>query len=129
MLSPSSVESSIIRSLISDKLGPDSRFLNQIPLLQCPKRDLTGTGYFVEFAPLPESLRADPEDTVLSTDLATRLPSPGDVVGFTLFIDGGFMSSFEGYTFGDTAWPEEPMEDWLIVGASVDTRSSDESEP
>jgi hypothetical protein len=43
---------------------------------------------------------------------------PGDrrpvIVGFTLFINGGFITSFEGYTW-DVAWPEELMEDRLIL--------------
>jgi hypothetical protein len=72
----------------------------------------------VEFEPLPEALRAAPENTVLSTDFGTKLPSPRDAVGFTLFINSGFMSSFEGYTFGDVQWPDEPIKDWVVLEAA-----------
>jgi hypothetical protein len=58
-------------------------------------------------------------NTVLSTDFETKLPSPQDLVGFTLFIDGGFMTSFEGYTFGDVRWPDEPIENWLVFDLAV----------
>jgi hypothetical protein len=114
MTTPDPAELRIIRPLITQNLGPESPFLNQISALRFPTRHLTGTGYFVEFDPLPEALRADPADTVLSTDLVTKLAPPRDFVGFTLFINGGFMTSFEGYTFGDVQWPEEAMEEWLI---------------
>ena len=114
MMSLSRAELRIIRSLIGKNLGPESPFLNQISSLRLSVRNLTGTGYFLEFKALPEPLRADPENAVLSTDLVTRRPPPCDLVGFTLFFNGGFITSFEGYTFGDVAWPDELMEDWLI---------------
>jgi hypothetical protein len=118
MMSPNPAELRIIRSLIIKNLGPASPFLNQIASLRFPLRNLTGTGYFLEFDALPRLLRADAEDVALSTDLVTRRPPPCDLVGFTLFINGGFMTSFEGYTFGDVAWPDELMEDWLIHDAA-----------
>ena len=76
MLTPSTAETKIIQSLIAEKLGLGSPFLKQIPVLRFPTRYMTGTGYFMEFDPLPESLRAEPENTVLSTDFGTKLPSP-----------------------------------------------------
>jgi hypothetical protein len=124
MFSPSPAESRIIQSLIAAKLGPDSPFLNQLPSLRFQTRHMTGTGYFVEFEPLSESLRAAPENTVLSTDFETKVPSSRDLVGFTLFIDGGFMTSFEGYTFGDVRWPDGSMEEWLNFDAWVNSSLS-----
>ena len=129
MLTASSAESRIIRSLVTEKLGPNSPFLSQIPLLRFPRRHMTGTGYFVEFEPLPESLRDNPGNTVLSTDFGTKMPSPQDLVGFTLFIEGGFMTSFEGYTFGDVQWPAEPMERWLVLDANGKQFQTARSEP
>ncbi|HZU90509.1 MAG TPA: hypothetical protein VE993_14755 [Stellaceae bacterium] len=124
-MNPSPAELRIIRSLVIQNLGPESPFLNQISALRFPIRHLTGTGYFIEFDPLPEALRAAPADTVLSTDLITKLAPPRDLVGFTLFINGGFMTSFEGYTFGDVRWPEEAMEDWLVFDTPAISPRSD----
>jgi hypothetical protein len=124
MMKLSPVEFRIIRSLIARNLGRESPFLNQISNLRFPIRHLTGTGFFVEFDQLPEPLRATPLDTVLSTDLPTKLPLPRDIVGFTLFINDGFMTSFEGYTFGDVVWPQEAIEDWLIFEELTNIYSS-----
>jgi hypothetical protein len=60
----------------------------------------------------------------LSTDFETKVPSSRDLVGFTLFIDGGFMTSFEGYTFGDVRWPDGSMEEWLNFDAWVNSSLS-----
>ncbi len=119
MLSISSAELRIVEFLVSERLGPDSAFLNQIPSLRFPQRQMTGTGYSSSSNRCRKSLRAEPVNTVLSTDFETKLPSPQDLVGFTLFIDGGFMTSFEGYTFGDVRWPDEPIENWLVFDLAV----------
>ncbi len=103
----------IIRSIVTDNLGPGSPFLSQLPLLQFGERQMTGTGYFVEFEPLPEAVRLGDTNTAVSTDLATTLPPPRDVAGFTLFINDGFITSFEGYMFGNVAWPAGPMQTWV----------------
>jgi len=113
MTSPSPSELRIIRSIITENLGPDSPVLQQLPSLQFPSRNMTGTGFFVEFDPLPAPLRADAVNAAISIDLATKLPPPQDLAGFTLFIDNGFVGSFEGYMFGDVAWPTEPIETWV----------------
>jgi hypothetical protein len=54
----------------------------------------------------------------LSEDLRTTLLAPCDVVGSTLFIRNGYLTSFECYTFGHVDWPDEQMEDWLIFDAA-----------
>jgi hypothetical protein len=115
MMKPSLAELRIIRTIIAERLGLESPCLNQVALLQFPTRNMTGKGYFVEFAPLPEPLRVDNLGTVISTDLATGLPEPQDLAGFTLFINDGFITSFEGYMFGNTAWPTDPLENWVIM--------------
>lgn len=113
MASPTASELRIIHAIVVENLGPDSRILKQLAELRFPSRQMTGTGFYVEFDPLPAPLKADAINTAISIDLPTKLPPPQDLAGFTLFIDDGFISSFEGYTFGDVAWPKEPLDDWL----------------
>lgn len=115
MTNPSPTELRIIRLIVTENLGPDSSLLSQIPLLRFPEHHMTGTGYFVHFDPLPEPFRVDKVNTVISTDLMTKLAEPQDLIAFTLFINDGFLTSFEGYTFGDVAWPDDPIEKWVIL--------------
>jgi hypothetical protein len=115
MDSPSLIELQIMRSIIIQNLGRDSPVLQQLPLLRFDRRNMTGTGYFMQFAPLPESLRVKQVNTAISIDLPTHLPVPRDVAGFTLFVDDGLISSFEGYMFGDVKWPDELMKNWLLI--------------
>lgn len=113
MTSPTASELRIIRLIITENLGPDSPVLKQLAVLRSPSRQMTGTGFYVEFEPLSPSLRADRIDTAISIDLPTKLPPPQDLAGFTLFIDDGLISSFEGYMFGDVGWPKDQLEVWV----------------
>jgi hypothetical protein len=111
----SSPEVRIIRSILVAKFGASSPLLDRIQSLKFESRQMTGTGYYIRFAN-PQDLPAiDELNSQLSADLRTNLSAPRDVVSFTLFIRNGFLTSFEGYTFGDVGWPEGLMEDWLIL--------------
>jgi hypothetical protein len=121
----SSPELRIIHSMLINEFGPTKPLLDQIASLKFDTRHMTGTGYYVTFSNPKELPRLDQLNTELTEGLKTSLKSPADLVGFTLFIRDGYLSSFEGYTFGDVRWPEEPMENWLVVDAVLDNRSSD----
>lgn len=105
--------------MLIKEFGPASPLLDQIAALELDNRHMTGTGYYIHFSNAQQLSRMDNLNTELSEDLQTSLEEPADLVAFTLFIRDGYLSSFEGYTFGDTAWPDEPMENWLKFDASV----------
>ena len=110
----SSPEVRIIRSMLVEKFGASSPLLDAIRSLKFESRQMTGTGYYIRFMNPQDLPVIDDLTTQLSTDLQTNLPAPSDVVSFTLFIRDGYLTSFEGYTFGDVGWPERLMEDWLV---------------
>jgi len=104
--------------MLVEKFGATSPLLDEIPSLKFDVRYMTGTGYYVNFLNPQELPSINKLSTELSEDLKTNLSAPHDVVGFTLFIRDGYLSSLEGYTFGDTSWPEGLMENWLIFDAA-----------
>lgn len=112
------IELRIIRSMLSKEFGAGSPLVERAAALEFETRHLTGTGYYVHFLNVEELPRADGRNTELSEDYRTSRESPCDLVGFTLFIRDGYLSSFEGYTFGDVKWPDELMEKWLLLDAA-----------
>jgi hypothetical protein len=114
----SSPELRIIRSMLVEKFGSSLPLLNRIPSLEFETRHMTGTGYYVNFSNAEDLPPIDELNTELSEDLRTTLPAPCDLVGFTLFIREGHLTSFEGYTFGDVRWPDELMENWVVFDAA-----------
>src|SRR5271169_6339238 len=96
----STIELQVIRSLIVKEHGPNSPLLDQIPSLTFDIRHMSGTGYYLDLSiskntPRVDNINAEPSDAQ-----RTSLEPPRDLVGFTLFIRDGYLSGFEGYTFG-----------------------------
>jgi hypothetical protein len=112
-LSP--LEARIIEALVVKEYGRASPLLEQLAAATADKRKMTGTGYFLDLFIGPGIASWGRVNGDASDGYKTTLAPPADLVGFTLFIRDGYMSWLEGYTFGDVAWPGEPMEEWLIL--------------
>ncbi len=122
MPKPSEIELRIIRDMLAEEYEPTSALLDQVRRLRFDKRHLTGTGFYVHFPSTDRSTPANCADNEITKFAQTRLPSPQNSVGFTVFIRNGRLSSFEGYTFGDVHWPAGPMENWLVLKETAATR-------
>ena len=114
----SATEFAIIRSLLVEQYGADSPFLGQLASARVEKRRLTGVGIFIDLSIDRTDNRVDDINTEITNSGKTLLDAPRDLVGFTLFIRGGYLSFLEGYTFGNVTWPDEPMEQWLALAKS-----------
>ena len=69
-------------------------------------RDFTGVGFFTGYQVregIPPVLNAKnfEIDDVIASHETLKFP-----FGFILFIRNGYLSTLEGYTFGDDTWPE-----------------------
>jgi hypothetical protein len=111
----SAVERQIIELMLVMEYGPASNFLRQLGVARVNKRRPTGVGIFIDLSVPQGAPRVDRINAELSAGYRTSFAAPADLVGFTLFIRDGLVSFLEGYTYGDAAWPEEPMEAWLIL--------------
>jgi hypothetical protein len=109
------IESQIIQSLLVREFGPSTPLLDQLASSEFDVIHMTGTGFYVDLS-VPESApRLDKINAESSGAYKTSLAPPCDLVGFTLFIRDGCLSSFEGYTFGDVRWPDEPIKNWVVL--------------
>lgn len=111
------IESQIIEALLVKEYGPTSPLLRQLAAATVGSRQMTGTGYYLDLVVGGDAPRADRLNGDASGGFQTRLEPPADLVGFTVFIRDGYLSWLEGYTFGDVKWPDEPMEEWLLLDA------------
>jgi hypothetical protein len=108
-------ELQIIRSMLVKQYGPASSFLDQLAGARVDKRRMTGVGVFVDLVLAGNADRVDQINSEISESYPTLLVPPCDLVGFTLFIRGGYLSFLEGYTFGDVKWPDDLMGKWLVL--------------
>jgi hypothetical protein len=78
----------------------------QIPHLRVTKAELTGVGFFVDFALDANVALADPPDFV-GGDAIIRLAGGSVPAGCVLFVRNGRVATLEGYTNGDDQWTED----------------------
>jgi hypothetical protein len=108
MLTP--LEKAVIDALLEQSGEPFDTARQQLAHVSITKRELTGVGFFTEFA-LPEDapVRRDLPDATLG-DVRAEIPSLQHGAGFLLFIRGGCITMLEGYTYADDQWPERADE-------------------
>ncbi|HEY7395431.1 MAG TPA: hypothetical protein VH559_11340 [Gemmatimonadaceae bacterium] len=68
-------------------------------------RELSGTGFFSHFVVPNDAPLIAPPSFEISVD---ALLQSGEGAGFTLFVRNGRLDWLEGYTYGDTPWPDRP---------------------
>jgi hypothetical protein len=120
ILSPTELH--IIQSMLMKHCEPRSLFLDQLAVARAANRRMTGVGIFVDLLIAEKAARVDLINTEISEGHRTLLDAPRDLVGFTLFIRGGYLSFLEGYTFGDVKWPDDSMENWVVLDGLVPSR-------
>jgi hypothetical protein len=102
------------RAVLSKLLEGDHPALSvlreQARLATVAARHFSGAGFAVQLQ-LPDSAPAAPISTrkLHFGDVAATVPILQHGAGFVLFIDGGFLSKLEGYSY-DEPWSGEPAE-------------------
>ncbi|HMJ51349.1 MAG TPA: hypothetical protein VK540_04715 [Polyangiaceae bacterium] len=70
-------------------------------------RDYTGAGFFTEFE-RSEALRIFEKGTSMRGGrVGARLNSDRRETGYVFYVDDGYLTTLEGYTYGDDEWPKE----------------------
>jgi len=73
-------------------------------------RDYTGAGFFTEFE-RSEALRLFAEGTSMRGGrVGARLNSDRRETGYLFYVDDGYLTTLEGYTYGGDEWPKEITE-------------------
>jgi hypothetical protein len=67
-------------------------------------RELTGVGFFTEFALAPDAVPA-PVRTLRFGDVQATVTGLNHGAGFLIFVDGGLLKMLEGYAYGEP-WPD-----------------------
>ena len=68
-------------------------------------RELTGVGFFTEFALAPDAVSA-PVRTLRFGDIQAEVSGLKHGAGFVIFVDDGLLTMLEGYSYGEP-WPEK----------------------
>jgi hypothetical protein len=98
------IEEAIIRRMLSDSALKPVRSTVDFSSVMVLDREFTGAGFLTEFSRKQE-LKLFPDGFSLRWGkVGARLNASKVETGYLVYIDDGFITSVEGYTYGD-AWP------------------------
>jgi hypothetical protein len=100
------IESAVVDKLLQMHSAFANTVREQLSHATVAKRDFSGVGFFTHFAlPADAPVRRDLGNAELN-GVGAEIPGVEGGAGFILFIRDGVISFLEGYTYGDTKWPE-----------------------
>jgi hypothetical protein len=100
------IESAVLGKLLEGELPVLASLRGQLPLLRVTRRELTGVGFFTEFAlPGGLALAASPRRVAFG-DVLADMDGLEHGAGFVLFVEDGVIAMLEGYTTANETWPK-----------------------
>jgi hypothetical protein len=104
------LEEAVLDELLDRPGEPFTTLREQLAHASVTSREFTGVGFFTHFTvPREAPLRRDlPSAELLDVD--ARIAGVEHGAGFVLFVRDGVISQLEGYTYGDTPWPDSITE-------------------
>jgi hypothetical protein len=106
MESMTNLEASVLSKLLSGDHPALTALREQAQRASVRKRKLTGVGFFTTLSVSAEAPRAAlSQKRVCLGDVVADIEGLQHGAGFVLFVENGFLSTLEGYTY-DEPWPD-----------------------
>lgn len=103
------LEIAVMARLLADTTIPLIRRSIDFEEIDVTTREVTGIGFFAELAP-SENLKLFADGTSIRWGrVGARLNRPPVDTGYLLYVEDGYLTMVEGYTYG-TEWPTEIAE-------------------
>lgn len=104
------LESEIILRFLADPELVFAKGAFNVRTVNVTDRSFTGIGFMTEFE-RDEALRLFDEPKSLRwSKAAARLNSDQMETGYIVYVDNGYLTSLEGFTYGGAEWPKEVTE-------------------
>ncbi len=99
------LEAEVLRKLLSGDNEVLALLRRQLAVCRCSKRELTGGGFYT-YLDVSTYGGARPKLNLKFGDVIASMRGLQNGAGFLLYIDDGFLTMLEGYSFGEP-WPDQ----------------------
>ena len=100
------LEKLVIRSMLTDHELKPVRLSVNFDAVLVSDRELTGVGFLTEFQPSEELKLFEVDVSLRWGKVGARLNASKVETGYLIYVDDGYVTSVEGYTYGDE-WPDQ----------------------
>jgi len=105
------LEAAVLAMLLRGDHAVLAALRDQLAAATITRRELTGAGFFIDFA-IPAAAPPAPVRTLRFGDVEASLAGLEHGAGFVLFVNDGRLTMLEGYTYGEP-WPS-PVTDFAL---------------
>lgn len=103
------LEQLVIGSMLADHELKPIRSTVNFDAVVVGDRELTGVGFLTEFERSEELRLFDADVSLRWGKVGARLNASKVETGYLVYVDCGYLTTVEGYTYGDE-WPEEVLQ-------------------
>lgn len=105
-MKPNSLEKTLIEKMLADpEVNPIKHTVNFDSVIVIERR-FTGVGFFTDFQYSPETKLFDSSVSLRWGKVVARLNESKLETGYLVYVDDGYLTTIEGYTYGED-WPEQ----------------------
>ena len=99
------LERAVIGWMLADSELNPARSAVNFDAVTVTDREFTGVGFFADFEHSEELKLFDDEVSLRWGKVGARLNASKLETGYVVFVDDGYVTCVEGYTYGDDDWP------------------------
>jgi hypothetical protein len=100
------LEQAVIGSMLADPELRPARSTVNLNAVTVRHRELTGVGFLTEFEPSENLHLFDADVSLRWGKIGARLNASKVETGYLVYVDDGYVTTVEGYTYGDE-WPDQ----------------------
>lgn len=102
----SALEKAVIGRMLSDRELRPARSTVDFDKVTVSSREHTGPGFLTEFEPTEELKLFEDGVSLRWGNVGARLNASRQETGYLVYVDDGYVTAVEGYTYGDD-WPDQ----------------------
>jgi hypothetical protein len=100
------LERAVIESFLADRSFELKKSTVNFDAVKISDREFTGVGFLTEFERSVELKLFEDKFSLRWGRVGARLNTSKLETGYLIYVDGGYLTTVEGYTYGDE-WPKE----------------------
>ena len=100
------LEQAVIRRMLADPELKPVRLTVNFDAVKVRDRELTGIGFLTEFEPSEQLKLFEAGFSLRWGKVGARLNAAKVETGYLVYVDDGYVTTVEGYTYGDE-WPDQ----------------------
>lgn len=101
------LEKAVVGRFLADPAVMPNKLIIDFEVVVVSSRDFTGVGFLTNFQRCEELKLFNDDVSMRWGNVGARLNEAHIDTGYVIYVDEGYLTTVEGFTYGEDVWPEE----------------------